>query len=496
MPELSVTPEEAHPSATASTVRRPIVSGGLTRRTVLAGSLLALLVGGAFAILVSSLAELRESDRRALRSADVLVAANALERLVLDIESAERGFLITRQESFLQPWTSARLAFPEQATALERLVADRPEQRIRAERIDRAGASYVREHSIPMIDVARRAPPAAQVRAASQEGERRVAALRADFAALVATERGLAAAARRDSGAAGRHATLAGVGGLIGSVALIVLFTGYLSQSVVRPVRRATTMAGRLAGGDLGARVPEGGADEVGALAHSLNTMAGALGENREQLAASRARIVAAGDRERRRIERDLHDGTQQRLVSLMLDLRNASAAPDDLTRLRARLGRVAEGLSAALDELRETSRGIHPAVLSEGGLPPAIKALARRSAVPVEVSVDLGCRLPEQVEVAAYYVVSEALANAAKHARASATRVAARAVGGSLHLCVHDDGVGGARIGAGSGLTGLADRVASLGGRIAVTSPHGQGTAVVAELPVSWPVSDQDGQA
>ena len=306
------------------------MSGGLTRRTVLAGSLLALLVGGAFAVLVSSLAELRESDRRTLRSADVLVAANTLERIVLDIESAERGFLITRQESFLQPWTSARLAFPEQATALERLVADRPEQRIRAETIHRAGASYVREHSIPMIDVARRAPPAAQVRAASQEGERRVDALRADFAALVATERGLAEAARRASGGAGRHATLAGVGGLIGSVALIVLFTGYLSQSVVRPVRRATTMAGRLAGGDLGARVPEGGSDEVGALAHSLNTMAGALVENREQLAASRARIVAAGDRERRRIERDLHDGTQQRLVSLILDLRNASGGAAD----------------------------------------------------------------------------------------------------------------------------------------------------------------------
>ena len=108
-----------------------------------------------------------------------------------------------------------------------------------------------------------------------------------------------------------------------------------------------------------------------------------------------------------------------------MLDLRDASAAPDDLTRLRARLDRVVEGLAATLDELRETSRGIHPAVLSEGGLPPAIEALARRPAVPVELTVDLGCRLPEQVEVAAYYVVSEALANAAKHARASATQVA-----------------------------------------------------------------------
>ena len=169
-----------------------------------------------------------------------------------------------------------------------------------------------------------------------------------------------------------------------------------------------------------------------------------------------------------------------------MLDLRDAATAPDDVPRLRARLDRVVEGLAATLDELRETSRGIHPAVLSEGGLPPALRALARRSAVPVELTVDLGCRLPEQVEVAAYYVVSEALANAAKHARASATQVGARTAGGRLHLCVRDDGIGGARVGAGSGLTGLADRVAALGGGIAVTSPPGQGTAVEVDLPVT----------
>jgi signal transduction histidine kinase len=362
----------------------------------------------------------------------VQVAAGALERTVITGDAA---------------------AFAQRAAALERLVADQPEQRARAESIRAMGDR---------------------------------SAARADLAALTATERGHAAAARRDSDTAGRRVMLAGVGGLIGSVALIVLFTGYLSRTVVRPVRRATTMAGRLAGGDLGARVPERGADEVGALAHSLNTMAGALGENREQLAASRARIVAAADRERRRIERDLHDGTQQRLVSLMLDLRAAATAPDDVPRLRARLDRVVEGLAATLDELRETSRGIHPAVLSEGGLPSALRALARRSAVPVELTVDLGCRLPEQVEVAAYYVVSEALANAAKHARASATHVAARTAGGRLHLCVRDDGIGGASIGAGSGLTGLADRVAALGGGIAVTSRPGQGTAVEVDLPVT----------
>jgi signal transduction histidine kinase len=444
------------------------VSGGLTRRTVLAGGVLALLVGGAFAVLLGSLAGLREADRRAMRSAEVLVAAGALEHTVITGDAA---------------------ALSRRAAALERLVADQPEQRARAESIRAVG-----DRSAAGADLA-----AADLAAAD------LAALTAaDLAALTAAEHALVADARRDADAAGRRVMLAGVGGLIGSVALIVLFTGYLSRTVVRPVRRATTMAGRLADGDLAARVPERGADEVGALAHSLNTMAGALGENREQLAASRSRIVAAADRERRRIERDLHDGTQQRLVSLMLDLRDAAtaadnatapdnattpdnpAAADDAARLRARLDRVVEGLAATLDELRETSRGIHPAVLSEGGLPPALRALARRSAVPVELTVELSCRLPERVEVAAYYVVSEALANAAKHARASATQVGARTVDGSLLLCVRDDGVGGARVGAGSGLTGLADRVAALGGRIAVTSRPGQGTAVEVDLPVS----------
>ncbi|HET7519020.1 MAG TPA: sensor histidine kinase, partial [Actinomycetes bacterium] len=206
----------------------------------------------------------------------------------------------------------------------------------------------------------------------------------------------------------------------------------------------------------------------------------------RDELAASRTRVVVASDQARRRIERDLHDGTQQRLVSLVLDLRAAEAAvPPTQTELRGQLDRVADGLTGALDDLRELSRGIHPAILSEGGLTPALKALARRSAVPVELDVDVQERLPEPVEVAAYYVVSEALANAAKHAQASVTEVRAEARDGHLHLSVRDDGVGGAARGLGSGLVGLADRVEALGGTIIVESPAGQGTSLQIDLPI-----------
>jgi signal transduction histidine kinase len=142
-------------------------------------------------------------------------------------------------------------------------------------------------------------------------------------------------------------------------------------------------------------------------------------------------------------------------------------------------------GLTGATDELRELSRGIHPAILSEGGLPTALKALGRRSAVPVELDVDVPTRLPEQVEVAAYYLVSEALTNTAKHARATVVDIEARLRDGALHLRVRDDGAGGAVPGQGSGLIGLIDRIEALGGTISATSHTGQGTALAAELPV-----------
>jgi signal transduction histidine kinase len=207
----------------------------------------------------------------------------------------------------------------------------------------------------------------------------------------------------------------------------------------------------------------------------------------RADLAASRARVVAAGDEARRRIERDLHDGTQQRLVSLTLDLRTAEASvpTTDLTELQAQLSAIASELTGAQDDLREISRGIHPAILSEGGLGPALKSLTRRAALPVESTVHIAGRLPETVEVAAYYVVAEALTNAAKHSQASSAQVEADLRDGRLYVSIRDDGVGGADPSGGSGLIGLTDRVEALGGTITVTSPPDHGTSLQVELPV-----------
>jgi len=453
---------------------------------LIASGLLALLIGAAFAVLLSSVADLRASERRARRSEEVLVVANRLERLVVELEAAQLGFVITNQARFLQPWQDARTALPGEGGTLERLVADSPAQQEQARRIVEATRSYLRDYSVPLVTAARRDPAAGRTVAATDEGRRRMDALRAEFDRFVASERGLAAARQRRSDAATRRAIVAAAAGLGGSILLIVLFAGYLTRAIVQPVRRAAAMAGRLAGGDLGARMPERGVGEIGMLEASFNTMAGSLELSREELAASRTRVVAAADQARRRIERDLHDGTQQRLVSLVLDLRAAQAAvPPELPELRAQLARVADGLTGALEDLRELSRGIHPAVLSEGGLAPALKALARRSAVPVELEVEVPARLAEPVEVAAYYVVSEALANTAKHANASVIHVRVQAGDDRLQLSVRDDGVGGATPGRGSGLVGLTDRVQALGGTITIHSPAGQGTRLQIDLPV-----------
>jgi signal transduction histidine kinase len=208
--------------------------------------------------------------------------------------------------------------------------------------------------------------------------------------------------------------------------------------------------------------------------------------ESRSELAASRRRIVTASDEARRRIERDLHDGTQQRLVSLGLAARIAEArVPADQTDLRAELSRIAAGLADAVAELQELSRGIHPAILSERGLGPALRTLGRRSAVPVDLDITLDTRCPEPVEIAAYYVASETLANAMKHARASHVEISLAARDGSLLLSIRDDGIGGADPAHGSGLAGLADRVEALGGSIKLHSEAGAGTHITVDLPL-----------
>jgi PAS domain S-box-containing protein len=210
------------------------------------------------------------------------------------------------------------------------------------------------------------------------------------------------------------------------------------------------------------------------------------LAGSRAELAASRARIVTAADQTRRQIERDLHDGVQQRLVSLALDQRSAQEmVPPELPELQEQLSRVADGLAGALEELQEISRGIHPAILTRGGLGAALKTLTRRSAVPVKLEMRGETRLPEPVEVAVYYVVSEALTNTAKHAQASAVHIAVAARDGVLELSIRDDGCGGADPARGSGLVGLTDRVDALGGTIEVASPVGHGTTLLITLPI-----------
>jgi signal transduction histidine kinase len=230
-------------------------------------------------------------------------------------------------------------------------------------------------------------------------------------------------------------------------------------------------------------------ADTEQRLTRFTDLVAMAIGnaENQAQLAASRARIVGASDDARRRIERDLHDGAQQRIVSLGLELRLVQAGvPDELPEVRDGLGRIVEQLGQLLDELRETARGIDPAMLAEGGLQPALRTLARRAPVPVELDIETDARFPEPVEVAAYYVVSEALTNAAKHAGASFVAVSLGLRNGALCLSVRDDGVGGADPQRGSGLIGLRDRVEALGGTIEVASPKGTGTRLAVRLPVA----------
>ena len=229
-------------------------------------------------------------------------------------------------------------------------------------------------------------------------------------------------------------------------------------------------------------------ADTEGRLVQFTELLATAIAnaESRAELDLSRARIVATADAARRRIERDLHDGAQQQLVSLALELRAAQAAvPPELHEHRAELSHVVDGLMSVLHGLREIARGIHPAVLAEGGLGPALKTLARRSQIPVELDVRAEGRLPETVEVAAYYVVAEALTNVAKHAHASSVNVSVDVHGRVLRVAVRDDGGGGADPRLGSGLLGLKDRAEAVGGTISLHSPPGNGTTLIAELPV-----------
>src|ERR1700694_2164574 len=634
---------------------------------VIASALLALLTCAAFAVLLLAIRDQRSSAQLARHSQEVLAASNRVERLLVDIESRTRGYLLTGEDRFLQPARAGEAGFaqasselvdlttvPEQNEAPGRLTAIHVSGTARAIKIK--GEAYIRDYFRPVVAAAERSDPAARSVENARLGMVMFDDIRGDFNTLEQTEQRVAA--ERDDRASenANQATIAAIAGLGGTVVLVGFFATYLSRAIVRPVRRASVMAHRLASGDLSTRMPTTGVAEIGVLEKSFNTMASSLQRSQSGLAnlleeqaalrrvatliaggsppekvlpavneevarlldvdgtrlmryeadgtaiivaswgeativpartgiaaagrniaslvrssggpariadyedapgsvaaiareggvrsavgapitvegllwgvmtafskadkplpsgielrladftalvgtaiantqarvditASRARVVAATHDIRRHIERHLHDGTQQRLVSLALDVRNTQAGvPDTQPQLRIELADIADGLVAALDDLREISRGIHPALLATGGLGPAVNALARRSPLPGELDINLDGRLPDHVEVAAYYVVAEALTNAAKHARPTAIWVAADVVDGRLRLTVRDDGIGGADPADGSGLTGLTDRVEALGGTITVQSPPGEGTTLQVWLPLSAP--------
>jgi signal transduction histidine kinase len=623
---------------------------------VVAGTLLTVVAGATFAFLLLAIAQLREAAQLTRRASDELIAADAMEKVVIDLETGVRGYVITGEDRFLQPWNDARAAFPAQARTLESLASPNQGELAQARRIIQDVDLYIQQYATPLVSAVARHDPAAHSIATTDEGKRRVDALRTELDSLRATEHARFTTRQDDADAAARRAIVGGFVGLAGSILLVGAFTVYLTRVIVRPVRRAAGMAGRLSGGDLQARLPETSAAEIGELERAFNTMGGSLAlnhdeltrllaeqaalrrvatlvargippaeiftavaeevrllldaddagvgrfepdgsvvvvvgavgedpvrlpvgtrvelreylapavvwrtgrsarvdedewsgmsdpvadtlrrlgirsmaaspivvegalwgvvtvltrrapfpagtadrmadftelvatavgnaESRAQLAASRTRIVAAADETRRRIERDLHDGTQQRLVSLGLELRLAqSRVPAELPGLETEMGRVADELNGVVDDLREIARGIHPAILSEGGLGPALRTLARRAAIAVELDSGTIARLPEPIEVAAYYVVSEALTNATKHAYASVVRVAVEERDEILHLSIRDDGDGGADPARGSGLIGLRDRAEALGGSIEIGSPAGNGTLIVVELPL-----------
>jgi signal transduction histidine kinase len=643
------------------------VRGGLTRRMVIASALLTLLTSAAFAVLLLTIGDQRSSAQLARNSQEVLAAAARVERLLVDIETGTRGYLLTGEDRFLQPAHAGEASFPQASSELVDLTKGAEQNEVparltaihvsgTAQAIKLKGESYIRDYFRPLVAAAERGDPTARSVENAQLGQVMFDDIRWDFNTLEQTEQRVAAERDDRAHENANQATIAAIAGLGGTVVLVGFFASYLSRAIVRPVRQTSVTAHRLASGDLSTRMPTTGVAEIGVLEKSFNTMASSLQRSQSELAnlleeqaalrrvatvvaegtppdkvfpavneevarlldvdgtrlmryeadgtativaswgeptivpagtrialdgrnigslvrssgrpariedyedapgtvaaiareggvrstvgapitvegrlwgamsafskadkplpsgielrladftdlvgtaiantqaradltASRARVVTATDNIRRRIERDLHDGTQQWLVSLALEVRNAQASVlDTQPQLRIDLADIADGLVAALHDLREISRGIHPALLARRGLDPALEALARRSPLPVELDINLGGRLPDHVEVAAYYVVAEAFTNAAKHARPTVIWVAADVVDGRLRLTVRDDGIGGADPANGSGLTGLTDRVEALGGTITVHSPPGEGTTLQVRLPLSAP--------
>ncbi|GGO27244.1 hypothetical protein GCM10010116_54620 [Microbispora rosea subsp. aerata] len=256
--------------------------GGLTRRTIVVSVLLLGLIGGAFAFLLTAIANLREAVDLTNHSRQVLTTANHLQRLVIDLETGQRGFVIAGDESFLQPWRQARAAIPEQQATLERLpTAHSTAQRDLARQIERSIDAYIRDYSIPTVEAARKDLGSVRTAAVTAEGKRRIDAIRGQFQRFVNAEDRILAARQERASAAAVEATAAASVGVAGSILLILLFDTYLIRSIIRPVRNAAAVASRLAGGDLAARMPETGTGEIGELEAAFNSMGRSLEESR-----------------------------------------------------------------------------------------------------------------------------------------------------------------------------------------------------------------------
>jgi signal transduction histidine kinase len=380
--------------------------------------------------------------------------------------------------------------------------------------VDRPGShtsleELVREHAALQrvaVLVAREPSPAEVFEAVAREVGTLLGARRAQLVRLLSPEEGMVAASWSDGtlqpAPVGHRAPVDGRGVLGrmlrdlrpvriedwdeagGTVAALMRGLGIRAGAAGPIVIRGRLWGGVAAVWSDAADMPLGAEDRVAAFAE-LVAYAIENAEARDEIAASRARLVEAADAARQRIERDLHDGAQQQLVAAALDLtlleQHLERDPDAA---RTVLARAREQLDGGLRELRDLARGIHPSVLTDRGLAVALEGLAKRAPMPVELSVEIGGRLDPAIEAAAYFLVSEAITNAAKHAQADTVGVEVRGNGDAVLVSVADDGVGGADTGRGSGLAGLADRVEAVGGRLEIKSPPGEGTRLSARLP------------
>ncbi|MEV6175723.1 CHASE3 domain-containing protein [Streptomyces sp. NPDC052015] len=459
---------------------------GLTSLTIAAGGLLGLLIGVAFAVLLWAISDANYSTsaRRASRTA--LVEAGTLEQLVLDIETGQRGFVITKRVEFLQPWQEAREDLPAESREFIGSTTS-PAQHRAAEQITLSVKSLLNDYSIPLVEAVRRGDPTASGLAATAEGKRRVDALRDQFDRYMANEREQLDAREAAAGANTRRAVIAAGVGLAASMLLVTAFTVLQHRAVVRPVRGVAEAAQRLAGGDLSVRISPSKVAETGALGTSFNTMAVSLQD-------SRRRIMESVQAVHRRTARDLHDGAQQRLVSLMIGLRLArETIPGRETTTIELLDQSIDNAQTAIDELRSLASGIYPLVLTVKGMVAAVQDLASRCPVPVVVESGVDRRMPSAVESNAYFVVAEAVTNAVKHAQASRIDVHLELTD-VLRLRVVDDGVGGVgEAKAGTGLTGLADRVSAFDGTLTIDSPPGGGTSVQVRIPIPSEAPDAE---